>query len=416
MRVTLLSREIAARVITSAVSTLAWAAGAAVILLVIPVLIESLARIGRLDALLAPLGFLLVILAGIAIALWRMRPAVVIGFLVVATAAAIGYQLTLLEMHPQFLDDELYLVNRPMLALVTIGAAARTALGGILWCASGYVAGWGATVTVAAIADVPVRAGWGSTITLGLAVVLYLTLFAIQERQRRKLPRFDELEEATRRRAASADLARRTTAIVHDTVLNDLTVVMNAPEVLDERARARLLADLDTLEGGTWRGATKSLPVQGEEQTRIRNEFTRMASDFRWRGLTVNSTGAGGHVFEYEPGAGDALVAAVRAALENALQHSGTDSADVEIMYSDGEVIFMVSDQGRGFDTSAIAPDRLGIRDSIIGRIEDVGGRARIWSSPGAGTSVLVAVPVRAVAEGGSAEAGSATGQEPEDD
>lgn len=402
MRVTLLSREIAARVITSAVSTLAWTAGAVSIVFVIPVLIESLTRIGRADAIAGPLALLLVFVAGIAVALWRMRPIVVVTFLVVGFAVAVTYQLTLLAIHPPFIDDEVYLLNRPMLALVAIGAAARTAIGGILWCVSGYFVSWSATLTVAMVADVPVRPGWGPTLALAIATILYLTLFAIQRRQRRKLPRFDELEAATRRRAASADLARRTTAIVHDTVLNDLAVVMNAPEVLDERTRARLLADLNTLESGEWRGTTKAVAVQGEEQTRIRNEFTRMASDFRWRGLTVNSTGASPHVFEYAPGAGDALVAAVRAALENSLQHSGADSAEVEIMYSDDEVIFMVSDQGRGFDTTAIASDRLGIRESIVGRIEDVGGRVHVWSSPGAGTSLLVAVPVRGAIERGA--------------
>jgi signal transduction histidine kinase len=70
-------------------------------------------------------------------------------------------------------------------------------------------------------------------------------------------------------------------------------------------------------------------------------------------------------------------------------------------MYSDTEVSFMVSDEGEGFDTTAIDPRRLGIRDSIIGRMEAAGGTARIWSSPGAGTTVLLSVPVLEVRDPG---------------
>ena len=68
-------------------------------------------------------------------------------------------------------------------------------------------------------------------------------------------------------------------------------------------------------------------------------------------------------------------------------------------MYSDDEVTFMISDQGAGFDTATVDPQRLGIRSSIVGRMEDVGGRVRVWSSPGTGTTVLIGVPVAAVLE-----------------
>ena len=234
---------------------------------------------------------------------------------------------------------------------------------------------------------------------LALALTMNLTLFAIQAGQRRKLPHFEELEQATRRLAASADLARRATAIVHDTVLNDLAVVMNSPDVLDARVRQALRDDLDTLEGGAWMRATERVPVHDEEQARIRNEISKLASDFRWRGLAVNVTGAGPGIYVFADGAGDALVGALRATLENVLRHSGTTTADVEIMYSDDEVTFMISDQGAGFDTSTVDAQRLGIRNSIVGRMEDVGGRVRVWSSPGTGTTVLIGVPVAAVLE-----------------
>lgn len=401
MRVTLLPRETAARVITGAVSVLAWAAGAATIVLVIPVLIETLVRRGDPAAIPVPLALLLLILAAIAVAVWRMTPLVVAAYLVFAGSATAVYEVFLITTDPTLLEQELYLVNRPTLALVAIGVAAPSALGGIMWCVAGYATATAVAVVSSVVTNTPFRPGLGTAMVLLVAIVLYLTLFAIQARQRRRFPQFDQLELATRRLAASADLASRTTAVVHDTVLNDLAVVMNAPDTLDPRARQRLADDLDTLAGGEWMRAIEQVPVHDEEQARIRNELTKIASDFRWRGLTVNVTGARPAVYRFAPGAGDALVAALRATLENVLRHAGATSADVEIVYSDDRMTFMVSDQGVGFDPAEVDPQRLGIRTSIVGRMEAVGGEVRVWSSPGAGTTVIIAAPVSEVLERG---------------
>src|SRR5690606_38957431 len=232
----------------------------------------------------------------------------VIAYLVIASAAALVYEVVLIQAKPGLFEHELFLVNRPTLALVTIGVASSSALGGIAWCLLGYGAAGVVAVAAAVITGTEVRPGLGPTMVLLLAVLLYLTLFTIQARQRRKLPRFEELERATRRRAASADLARRTTAVVHDTVLNDLAVVMNAPDTLDAATRERLRADLDTLEGGEWMHTTSQVAVPDEAQAATRNELARLASEFRWRGLTVNVTGVTSGVYIYEPVAGEALV------------------------------------------------------------------------------------------------------------
>ncbi|QNO36832.1 hypothetical protein H4J02_10130 [Protaetiibacter sp. SSC-01] len=402
MRVTLLPREAAARVITGSIATLAWAAGAWIVVLAIPVLVETLARRDELGLLPLPLGMLLVVLAGIGVAVWRMTPPVVVGYLVVATAASVVYEVSLLSNDLSLLEHEMYLVNRPTLALVAIGVASTSALGGIAWCLFGYGAANLVAVVVASLTDTPVRPGMGPTMVLLLAVVLNLTLFTLQARQRRKLPRFEELEEATRRRAATADLARRATAVVHDTVLNDLTIVMNAPDTLDARTRERLRDDLDTLEGGEWLHASDQVAVPDEAQVAVRNAISRLVSEFRWRGLTINVTGVTTGVYRYGAAQGDALVGALGAALENVLRHSGASSANVEIVYGESDVTFMISDEGVGFDMAEIDPDRLGIRDSILGRMEGVGGSARIWSAPGAGTTVMLTMPIDETADPGA--------------
>ncbi len=39
-----------------------------------------------------------------------------------------------------------------------------------------------------------------------------------------------------------------------------------------------------------------------------------------------------------------------------------------------------VSDRGDGFDLATVPPDRLGVRESIVGRLERAGGAAELHS------------------------------------
>lgn len=52
-----------------------------------------------------------------------------------------------------------------------------------------------------------------------------------------------------------------------------------------------------------------------------------------------------------------------------------------------------VRDRGLGFVLTEVAPDRRGIAESILGRMERVGGSARVTSRPGFGTEVHLRLP-----------------------
>ena len=54
-----------------------------------------------------------------------------------------------------------------------------------------------------------------------------------------------------------------------------------------------------------------------------------------------------------------------------------------------------VRDLGIGFDPNDVDADRVGVRDSIIGRMERHGGVAEIHSSAGHGTEVELRMPRR---------------------
>jgi signal transduction histidine kinase len=242
------------------------------------------------------------------------------------------------------------------------------------------------------IAGLPFRPGFGPLMVLALATIAYLTLASIQTRIRSRVPNFDDLEAETRALAHGEDLARRTTAVVHDTLLNDLAVVMNAPDRIDERTRDRLLADLETLRGADWISASAAADLPAEDAG-LRNDLARLASEFQWRGLSIHVTGSprAHHVLAAE--VADALLAALRAALENVLRHSGATTAEVEVIADPDQVTVMVTDRGTGFDPSAVAPDRLGLRTSVTERMAAVGGHAQVWSAPGEGTSVILSAP-----------------------
>ncbi len=82
------------------------------------------------------------------------------------------------------------------------------------------------------------------------------------------------------------------------------------------------------------------------------------------------------------------LVAAAREALTNAARHSGAPRVDVYAEVAGTRVEVFVRDRGRGFDLAAVPEDRLGVRRSIVDRVERHGGSARIRTAPGEGTEV----------------------------
>jgi signal transduction histidine kinase/phage shock protein PspC (stress-responsive transcriptional regulator) len=89
----------------------------------------------------------------------------------------------------------------------------------------------------------------------------------------------------------------------------------------------------------------------------------------------------------------EALAHAVREAMVNAARHAGVDEVSVYVEVEDGAVTAFVRDRGRGFDPAAVEPGRLGIAQSIVGRMARHGGRAEVQSAPGEGTEVVVEVP-----------------------
>lgn len=398
MRVAVLPRDDAARIITSALARGFAAINAVSLSLAIPMLIEFMADRGLARSLPIPLAILVVLVAlAVLCAVRPVRSSLVL-FLTLGGAGAVVFPVLLIQAYPAMLTEGLYIANRPAVALVLAGVTASTVVSGFLWTVFGLALSTGTSVLVSVIAGVPFQPGYGAFLTFLASSVSYGALGAIQARLRRRVPDFDALEAQTRRDVLEENLTMRVTAAVHDTLLNDLSLVMNAPDRLDERARRRLRDDVATLTSAEWLAESSAVVLDAQDSD-LRNRVLRIIHDLQWRGLTVHITGSGTGIVRLAAGVPEAMLDAVRASLENVLRHAGTHVAELDLAYTDDAITIVVSDNGVGFDPAAVAHDRLGVRASIVGRIEAIGGSVRIWSTPGAGTSVIITVPGERVTE-----------------
>lgn len=398
MRVAVLPRDVSARVITSALARSFGAVNAVSLALAIPILIEYSATRGVLSTLPVTLT-ILIVLVGSAAAMGVRPNRWSLGvFLTLGSVGAVAFQIILIDASPGILEEGLYLLNRPAVALVMVGVTASTVRAGVVWALVGFALSHAVTLAVTVLAGVPFTPGFGPVLTLTLVLVCYLALGMIQVSLRRRVPDFDQLEQQTRLATLSEDLRMKVTAAVHDTLLNDLSLVMNAPSALDDRMRDRLREDVRTLTSADWLRASSKVVIDDQDAD-LRNRIVQLINDFQWRGLTVHVTGSGTGVYRLAAGVPDTIIEVVRACLENVLQHSGTAVAEIDLAYSATEVTIVVTDQGAGFDPATVPADRLGLRDSIVERIRTAGGVTRVWSTPGAGTSIVMTVPVTPVTE-----------------
>ena len=389
----MLPREVAAGVLTTAVARGALGVAIAVILLAIPTVVDVLIQHAAPGAILGPVLSLVGILVLLAVmGIWP-TDVTRIAFLVGGGILAFAYGLAMLETYPELNGDGSFILNRPLFALVLVGGAHRRPLAGFLWALAGFIVATGVGVATAVVAGVAFLPGWAPLMALGVSASAYLALALIHSTQQRHVPDLAKLESDTRRLELESEFEQRAAAMVHDTVLSDLTVVMNSTGALDERARARLRADVATLADPSWlRESAPAVALKGGD-ARLRNAMVSLVSEYQWRGLTVDVANTSDVPVMLDPDEHALVVAAVAACLENVYRHAGTSKAELILSTSESLITAMVVDDGVGFDVEAVPGDRMGIRFSIIQRIESLGGSVRIFSQPGRGTSVSLQIP-----------------------
>lgn len=87
-----------------------------------------------------------------------------------------------------------------------------------------------------------------------------------------------------------------------------------------------------------------------------------------------------------------AVFEATTEAVKNARRHSGATRCEVNVigrsLMNANRVVVKIKDNGVGFDQALVSDRRLGVRVSIIGRLNAVGGAGKVTSTSGSGTEV----------------------------
>ncbi|ROS61791.1 signal transduction histidine kinase [Frigoribacterium sp. PhB160] len=181
-------------------------------------------------------------------------------------------------------------------------------------------------------------------------------------------------------------------AIVHDSVLTTFIQAARAwsPEekVLATNMARNAMAHLST--------AASSTPFD-ESHTTLCALRDRLVAAIAELGVEVDVATEGLEDHGLPSPAAEALCSAAVQAVVNSSQHAGDgpgvrrwiDLAPTE----DGGAEVAVGDTGAGFDPAEVPEGRLGVRVSILERVANAGGRARIDSRPGEGTVVRLRWP-----------------------
>jgi signal transduction histidine kinase len=200
------------------------------------------------------------------------------------------------------------------------------------------------------------------------------------------------------RQASEIEAQRRQSArLLHDTVLATLTMLAHsgvgvAPAALQQQSAddAKLLRQLRL-------GATPSPQSSGGynlepvEETVLGTTLESVKQRFGRMGLEVSWHGTGQVLLPSD--VLDAFLLALAECLENVRRHSGVREAHVTIVDDATTVRAMITDAGVGFTLDDVDSARLGFKESVVGRLKEVGGHARLFSEPGSGTTVVLEVP-----------------------
>lgn len=181
------------------------------------------------------------------------------------------------------------------------------------------------------------------------------------------------------RSEARAEMA----AHLHDSVLQTLALIQRAHEpremvslarTQERELRSWLYSRAPSVSGVPLRDAIDEMAGRIERRHQVRVDTVVVGDaelDDRLRGL----------------------VSACNEAVLNAAKHSGVLQVSVFVEVERDDTTAFIRDQGRGFDPTAVPEDRRGIADSIVARMERLGGTAVFHSASARGTEVILRLP-----------------------
>ncbi|MFJ6214425.1 PspC domain-containing protein [Streptomyces sp. NPDC092296] len=169
-------------------------------------------------------------------------------------------------------------------------------------------------------------------------------------------------------------------AHVHDSVLHTLTLIQRHAEDAKEVAR---LARAQERELRVWlyrpEAAAETPDTLAERVRKVAAEVEDL------HGVPVEVVCVGDCPMDERL---TAQMQAAREAMVNAAKYGGGGPVQVYAEVEGRIVWVFVRDRGPGFDPEAVPEDRMGVRESIIGRMRRNGGQARVRPAPAGGTEV----------------------------
>ena len=178
---------------------------------------------------------------------------------------------------------------------------------------------------------------------------------------------------------------QRIDALVHDQVLNTLLVAANSKTGQEQQAVATMAAEAIT----SLESAVTDEQLNSRVTTLGLYRSLRKAAFRASQEIEVEILSAG--LEEIPAEIALTMTQAALQAMDNATRHSKADRIQLRLGSSTLKgLIVEVRDNGKGFNPERLPKDRLGISTSIKARMELIGGKAQVSSTPGNGTTVIL--------------------------
>ena len=221
-----------------------------------------------------------------------------------------------------------------------------------------------------------------------LFATLLASLILVTRYEASKVDEASELaiEAAAKQARVEAEINEKTRldALVHDKVLTTLLLASKAKTPEEEQA----VADL----------AVAAITKLNEAQPDLSNDkisgtsfLSALEKIGQGQAADLVVTVTDHEPIEIPEPAAQALTEAMLQAIVNSQQHAGPNvSRELHLKTSRSGIKIVIKDDGRGFRLSRVPKTRIGVRTSIIRRVELVGGRAFVDSRPGAGATIIL--------------------------
>jgi len=248
---------------------------------------------------------------------------------------------------------------------------------------------------------------WTYVAIISAGVVIFASVvFTVLDRMQQEIARQNEQLLEDQRRMAVLEERERLAGEMHDSLAQVLGYlhlkaqttkrvlarqdVAKAEEELEDMVSLAHEAYLDVREAilGLRETVSPAIGIVGTLRQYLQ-KFSRQA------GIRAELEVQGDGALQFSPDVEVQLVRVIQEALTNVRKHAKADRAWIRIGRQNGEIDIRIEDNGRGFDSALLRTNgqHFGVR-IMKERVETVGGRFEIESSPGYGTKVQIYLPL----------------------